>query len=74
MLLTLYKGLTRTATPLLEVYLKRRLKRGKEDPVRFSERFGKALTGAGEQAAGLAPCRQRGRSAIPARADTKTAG
>ncbi len=41
MLMTLYTGLTKTATPLLEVYLKRRLKRGKEDAARMPERRGK---------------------------------
>jgi 3-deoxy-D-manno-octulosonic-acid transferase len=41
MLLTFYRGLTKTATPLLEGYLRRRLSRGKEDPVRFNERRGK---------------------------------
>ncbi len=40
MLLTLYKGLTSVSTPLLEVYLKRRLKQGKEDPARTGERRG----------------------------------
>jgi 3-deoxy-D-manno-octulosonic-acid transferase len=41
MLMTLYTGLTKHATPLLEVYLQRRLKRGKEDPARTSERRGR---------------------------------
>lgn len=41
MLMTLYESLTKTATPLLEAYLDRRLKRGKEDPARAPERRGK---------------------------------
>jgi 3-deoxy-D-manno-octulosonic-acid transferase len=42
MLMQLYQGLTKNATPLLEIYLKRRLKRGKEDPARTAERRGRA--------------------------------
>jgi len=41
MLMQLYQGLTKNATPLLEIYLKRRLKRGKEDPARAAERRGR---------------------------------
>ena len=41
MLMSLYQGLTKNATPLLELYLQRRLKRGKEDPARTSERRGR---------------------------------
>ena len=41
MLMSLYQGLTKSATPLLEIYLKRRLKRGKEDPARTAERRGR---------------------------------
>ena len=39
--MTLYKGLTKASTPLLEVYLRDRLKRGKEDPARTGERRGR---------------------------------
>jgi len=41
MLMTLYQSLTKNATPLLEIYLGRRLKRGKEDPARTGERRGR---------------------------------
>jgi 3-deoxy-D-manno-octulosonic-acid transferase len=37
---TLYRGLTTLLGPLLRWYLRRRLGRGKEDPVRFLERLG----------------------------------
>lgn len=37
-----YRGLTWVAGPLLRRYLKRRLIAGREDPQRFSERFGEA--------------------------------
>src|SRR3954464_1420277 len=47
MLMTLYKGLTSVSTPFLEAYLKLRLKNGKEDPARTSERRGKALRARG---------------------------
>jgi 3-deoxy-D-manno-octulosonic-acid transferase len=40
MLPFLYRALTPPLRPLANVYLKRRLKRGKEDPVRFRERQG----------------------------------
>jgi 3-deoxy-D-manno-octulosonic-acid transferase len=40
MLPFLYRGATTPLGPLVHVYLKRRLKRGKEDPVRFRERQG----------------------------------
>ena len=40
MLMSLYQRLTKNATPLLEIYLKRRQKRGKEDPARTAERRG----------------------------------
>lgn len=41
MLMSLYQGLTKNAAPLLEIYLQRRLKRGKEDPARTGERRGR---------------------------------
>ena len=41
MLMTLYKGLTKRSTPLLEAYLNRRMQRGKEDPARTPERRGR---------------------------------
>jgi 3-deoxy-D-manno-octulosonic-acid transferase len=40
MLPFLYRAATQPLGPLVHVYLKRRLKRGKEDPVRFRERLG----------------------------------
>lgn len=40
MLPSLYRGLTRLATPLVGAYLKARKRRGKEDDVRFAERLG----------------------------------
>ncbi|MBU6475111.1 MAG: 3-deoxy-D-manno-octulosonic acid transferase [Alphaproteobacteria bacterium] len=40
MLMALYKNLTAASAPLLEVYLNRREKRGKEDPARKNERRG----------------------------------
>ena len=40
MLLSLYRGLTGLGAPLIDVYLRRRLERGKEDSRRFSERQG----------------------------------
>lgn len=42
MLLPLYKNLMRATTPLLEAYLGRRQRRGKEDAARSGERRGKA--------------------------------
>ncbi|WP_198027195.1 3-deoxy-D-manno-octulosonic acid transferase [Candidatus Paracaedibacter symbiosus] len=41
-MLNLYRWLIQTLAPLLKYHLKRRLKRGKEDPVRLCERFGGA--------------------------------
>ncbi len=41
MLMAFYKNLTAAATPLLEAYLKRREKRGKEDAARTGERRGR---------------------------------
>ena len=41
-LLSLYSGLMRLASPLLPLYLKKRAKSGKEDKARISERFGRA--------------------------------
>ena len=38
--LKLYRGSTRIAGPFAGLVLKRRLKRGKEDPTRVSERHG----------------------------------
>jgi 3-deoxy-D-manno-octulosonic-acid transferase len=42
MLMTIYKGLTGISAPLLEIYLRGRMARGKEDPARQGERRGKA--------------------------------
>jgi len=42
MILGLYRLLTTLGGPLIRTYLQRRLARGKEDPVRFEERMGKA--------------------------------
>jgi 3-deoxy-D-manno-octulosonic-acid transferase len=42
MILGLYRLLTTLGGPLIRRYLERRLARGKEDPVRFEERLGKA--------------------------------
>lgn len=42
MILGLYRLLTTLGGPLIRTYLRRRLARGKEDPVRFEERMGKA--------------------------------
>lgn len=36
----LYRGLTEIGAPLIHLYMQRRLKNGKEDPARFSERRG----------------------------------
>jgi 3-deoxy-D-manno-octulosonic-acid transferase len=40
MLDSLYKYLMKSATPVLRAYLQRRMRLGKEDPVRFNERIG----------------------------------
>lgn len=40
MMLSLYRILTRLGRPLIEIYLQSRLKKGKEDPIRFEERRG----------------------------------
>ena len=40
MIFSLYRGLTRIGGPLIDLYLARRLKRGKEHPARFPERKG----------------------------------
>lgn len=40
--LALYAFAGRIATPALDLYLKKRVKRGKEDPARLGERWGKA--------------------------------
>ena len=37
--LTLYRGLTGVGGPLINLYLRRRLNSGKEDPERFAERL-----------------------------------
>tara|TARA_R110002074_G_scaffold134692_2_gene278866 strand:- start:505 stop:657 length:153 start_codon:yes stop_codon:yes gene_type:complete len=42
MILSLYRLATEFGAPLITMYLKRRLKRGKEDAPRFNERLGKA--------------------------------
>ena len=41
-MLALYRGLTIAAGPLIARYLDRRLAAGREDPVRFGERMGRA--------------------------------
>lgn len=41
MMLTLYRALTTLATPIIGIVLKQRLKRGKEDALRFHERLGR---------------------------------
>lgn len=48
MLLNLYKNLMHASTPLLEAYLRRRLRRGKEDPSRAHERRGRPDIARGE--------------------------
>jgi 3-deoxy-D-manno-octulosonic-acid transferase len=40
MMFSLYRGLGTISGPLIEAFLNRRLKRGKEDPERFDERLG----------------------------------
>ncbi|HWZ68100.1 MAG TPA: glycosyltransferase N-terminal domain-containing protein, partial [Stellaceae bacterium] len=40
MLSLLYRGLTQPLAPLVAVWLRRRRKQGKEDPLRFQERRG----------------------------------
>lgn len=40
MMLSLYRMFTTLSGPLISLYLSRRLKQGKEDPARFSERLG----------------------------------
>ncbi len=42
MIQTLYQWATKWGGPLIGLYLRRRMKRGKEDPVRFAERMGVA--------------------------------
>jgi len=42
MKLSLYRMATTLGGPLIRLYLNKRLKRGKEDPLRFDERLGKA--------------------------------
>jgi 3-deoxy-D-manno-octulosonic-acid transferase len=44
MKLKLYQLLTKIASPLIGIYLLKRMKKGKEDPLRFRERFGEATT------------------------------
>ncbi|MDP4796819.1 MAG: 3-deoxy-D-manno-octulosonic acid transferase [Rhodospirillales bacterium] len=44
MILTLYRLATSIGAPLISVYLKKRLRRGKEDATRFNERLGKPST------------------------------
>lgn len=41
MILTLYRVVTSIGAPLISAYLKKRLRRGKEDPQRFNERLGR---------------------------------
>ena len=38
--IALYRGVTNLATPVIRLFLKRRRSLGKEDPIRFRERFG----------------------------------
>ena len=40
MKLSLYRMATSLGGPLIRLYLNKRLKRGKEDPMRFAERLG----------------------------------
>lgn len=42
MILSLYRGLTTIARPVIEAYLQRRMRRGKEEQARFGERMGMA--------------------------------
>ncbi len=42
MILSAYRTLTRLGSPLIDLYLRRRLKAGKEDAARFPERLGRA--------------------------------
>ena len=42
MMLSLYRSATFLLAPMISLYLKRRMARGKEDPIRFSERLGVA--------------------------------
>ena len=42
MILGAYRGLTRLGSPLIDLYLRRRLRAGKEDATRFAERLGHA--------------------------------
>ncbi|NKB22225.1 MAG: 3-deoxy-D-manno-octulosonic acid transferase [Alphaproteobacteria bacterium] len=41
MILSVYRGLSYAAAPILRRFLERRIQRGKEDPNRFGERFGR---------------------------------
>jgi 3-deoxy-D-manno-octulosonic-acid transferase len=50
MWISLYKNLMQHTTPVLEAYLRRRLRRGKEDPARFNERCGRPLKKRGDKA------------------------
>ena len=38
--LSLYRGLTELGAPLIDMYMRRRLSNGKEDPDRIAERWG----------------------------------
>ena len=40
MILSVYRGLSYAAAPVLRRFLERRKQRGKEDPIRIEERFG----------------------------------
>ena len=42
MMLPLYRAVTTVGAPLIHIYLAYRKARGKEDPERFGERFGRA--------------------------------
>lgn len=44
MILTMYRLATSVGAPLISAFLKKRLRRGKEDPARFNERLGRPVT------------------------------
>ena len=43
MILSLYRFATTIGTPLISIFLKKRLGRGKEDAARFNERLGRPV-------------------------------
>ena len=44
MILSVYRGLSYAAAPVLRRFLERRKQRGKEDPIRIEERFGNPVS------------------------------